>query len=97
MDKITQVSGIAVPLKRSNVDTDQIIPAVFLKRVTKTGFEDDKAVLALPALRQAIAPEKNMAGLVGCAISRVIHVVVGEGKRITVARKFQASRLELFH
>ena len=40
MDKITTVSGIAVPLKRSNVDTDQIIPAVFLKRVTKTGFDD---------------------------------------------------------
>jgi 3-isopropylmalate/(R)-2-methylmalate dehydratase small subunit len=40
MDKITTVSGIAVPLKRSNVDTDQIIPAQFLKRVTKTGFED---------------------------------------------------------
>jgi 3-isopropylmalate/(R)-2-methylmalate dehydratase small subunit len=40
MDKITTVTGVAVPLKRSNVDTDQIIPAVFLKRVTKTGFED---------------------------------------------------------
>ncbi|MCU1423906.1 MAG: isopropylmalate isomerase [Microbacteriaceae bacterium] len=40
MDKITTVSGIAVPLKRSNVDTDQIIPAEFLKRVTKTGFDD---------------------------------------------------------
>ncbi|WJX99038.1 3-isopropylmalate dehydratase small subunit [Curtobacterium sp. SP.BCp] len=40
MDKITTVSGIAAPLKRSNVDTDQIIPAVYLKRVTKTGFED---------------------------------------------------------
>ncbi|GAA1213198.1 3-isopropylmalate dehydratase small subunit [Rhodoglobus aureus] len=40
MDKVTTVSGIAVPLKRSNVDTDQIIPAEFLKRVTKTGFED---------------------------------------------------------
>ena len=40
MDKITQVTGIAVPLPRSNVDTDQIIPAVFLKRVTKTGFDD---------------------------------------------------------
>lgn len=40
MDKFTTVSGIAVPLKRSNVDTDQIIPAVFLKRVTKTGFDD---------------------------------------------------------
>jgi len=40
MEKITTVTGIAAPLRRSNVDTDQIIPAVFLKRVTKTGFED---------------------------------------------------------
>jgi 3-isopropylmalate/(R)-2-methylmalate dehydratase small subunit len=40
MDKISVVTGAAVPLKRSNVDTDQIIPAVFLKRVTKTGFDD---------------------------------------------------------
>ncbi len=40
MDKISTVTGIAVPLKRSNVDTDQIIPAEFLKRVTKTGFDD---------------------------------------------------------
>ncbi|MGM1016108.1 MAG: 3-isopropylmalate dehydratase small subunit [Actinomycetota bacterium] len=40
MDKFETHTGIAVPLKRSNVDTDQIIPAVYLKRVTKTGFED---------------------------------------------------------
>src|SRR5690554_4967336 len=40
MEKITTITGVAVPLERSNVDTDQIIPAVFLKRVTKTGFED---------------------------------------------------------
>ncbi|CAN5222207.1 3-isopropylmalate dehydratase small subunit [soil metagenome] len=40
MDRIDKVDGVAVPLKRSNVDTDQIIPAVFLKRVTKTGFDD---------------------------------------------------------
>ncbi len=40
MEKIDVVTGIAVPLQRSNVDTDQIIPAQFLKRVTKTGFED---------------------------------------------------------
>lgn len=40
MEKIETFSGIAVPLKRSNVDTDQIIPAVYLKRITKTGFED---------------------------------------------------------
>ena len=40
MDKVSVVTGVAVPLKRANVDTDQIIPAVFLKRVTKTGFDD---------------------------------------------------------
>ncbi len=40
MDKFTTHTGTAVPLRRSNVDTDQIIPAVYLKRVTRTGFED---------------------------------------------------------
>ena len=40
MDKFATHTGIAAPLKRSAVDTDQIIPAVYLKRVTKTGFED---------------------------------------------------------
>jgi len=40
MEKFTTVTGVAAPLKRSNVDTDQIIPAVYLKRVTKTGFDD---------------------------------------------------------
>ncbi len=40
MQPISTVTGIAVPLQRSNVDTDQIIPAEFLKRVTKTGFDD---------------------------------------------------------
>jgi len=40
MEKVSTISGVAVPLTRSNVDTDQIIPAVFLKRVTKTGFDD---------------------------------------------------------
>jgi 3-isopropylmalate/(R)-2-methylmalate dehydratase small subunit len=40
MDAFTVHTGTAVPLRRSNVDTDQIIPAVYLKRVTRTGFED---------------------------------------------------------
>jgi len=40
MDAFTTHTGIAAPLKRGNVDTDQIIPAVYLKRVTRTGFED---------------------------------------------------------
>lgn len=40
MEKFTTHTGVAAPLKRSAVDTDQIIPAVYLKRVTKTGFDD---------------------------------------------------------
>ncbi|MBA2463394.1 MAG: 3-isopropylmalate dehydratase small subunit [Nocardioidaceae bacterium] len=40
MEKFTRHAGTGVPLRRSNVDTDQIIPAVYLKRVTRTGFED---------------------------------------------------------
>ncbi|WP_182353976.1 3-isopropylmalate dehydratase small subunit [Flaviflexus huanghaiensis] len=40
MEKFSTHTGIGVPLRRSNVDTDQIIPAVYLKRVTRTGFED---------------------------------------------------------
>ena len=40
MEKFNSHTGTAVPLRRSNVDTDQIIPAVYLKRVTKSGFED---------------------------------------------------------
>ena len=40
MEKFEVFTGVAVPLRRSNVDTDQIIPAVYLKRITKTGFDD---------------------------------------------------------
>ncbi|MFP5415732.1 MAG: 3-isopropylmalate dehydratase small subunit [Actinomycetes bacterium] len=40
MEKFTSHVGVGVPLRRSNVDTDQIIPAVYLKRVTRSGFED---------------------------------------------------------
>ena len=40
MDAFTVVTGRAVPLRRSNVDTDQIIPAEYLKRITRTGFAD---------------------------------------------------------
>jgi 3-isopropylmalate/(R)-2-methylmalate dehydratase small subunit len=40
MEPFARHTGIGVPLKQSNVDTDQIIPAVYLKRITRTGFED---------------------------------------------------------
>ena len=40
MDKFVTLTGSGIPLRRSNVDTDQIIPAVYLKRVTRSGYED---------------------------------------------------------
>lgn len=40
IEKFTTHTGVGVPLRRGNVDTDQIIPAVYLKRITRTGFED---------------------------------------------------------
>ena len=40
MEPLTKIEGVAVPLNRSNIDTDQIIPAVYHKRVVKTGYED---------------------------------------------------------
>lgn len=40
MEKFSSHTGIGVPLRRSEVDTDQIIPAVYLKRISRTGFED---------------------------------------------------------
>lgn len=40
MEKFDTHTGVGVPLQRSNVDTDQIIPAVYLKRITRTGFDD---------------------------------------------------------
>jgi 3-isopropylmalate/(R)-2-methylmalate dehydratase small subunit len=40
MEAFSTHTGIGVPLRRSNVDTDQIIPAVYLKSVSRTGFED---------------------------------------------------------
>ncbi|MFC7547582.1 3-isopropylmalate dehydratase small subunit [Plantactinospora sp. GCM10030261] len=40
MERLTTHTGTAMPLRRSNVDTDQIVPAVYLKRVTRTGFAD---------------------------------------------------------
>lgn len=60
MEKFIRHTGVGVPLRYSNVDTDQIIPAVYLKRVSRTGFEDalfaawrgnDDFVLNQPAYR----------------------------------------------
>ena len=62
MEKFVSFTGVAAPLRRSNVDTDQIVPAEYLKRVTRTGFadgcfaswrKDPNFVLNQPAFREA--------------------------------------------
>ncbi len=62
MEKFVSFTGVAAPLRRSNVDTDQIVPAEYLKRVTRTGFadgcfaswrKDPGFVLNQPAYREA--------------------------------------------
>ena len=69
MDAFTTHTGIGVPLRRSNVDTDQIIPAVYLKRVTRTGFEDGlfsawrkdpSFVLNTEAYRDVLSPRRAL-------------------------------------
>ena len=40
MDPFVKLTGVVAPLDRVNIDTDQIIPAVFLKRIERSGFED---------------------------------------------------------
>ena len=57
MEKFTVHTGRALPLRRSNVDTDQIIPAVYLKRVTRSGFED-----GLFAAWDAVEPGRDQHG-----------------------------------
>ena len=86
MEKFITHTGIAVPLKRSNVDTDQIIPAVFLKRVTKTGFEDalfaawrqdPEFVLNQPAYQGAQHPRRR---------PRLRHRLEPRARRVGAAR-----------
>ena len=85
MEKFTVHTGAAVPLRRSDVDTDQIIPAEYLKRVTRTGFEDglfnawraDPAfVLNDPAYAGASDPGRR---------PRVRHRLVAGARRVGVA------------
>ena len=94
MEKFTTHTGIAAPLKRSDVDTDQIIPAVYLKRVTKTGFEDalfaswrqdPEFVLNQPAYQGAIDPRRR---------ARLRHRLQPRARRLGAARLRLQGRAE---
>ena len=82
MEAFTSHTGIGVPLRRSNVDTDQIIPAVYLKRVTRTGFEDGlfaawrndpSFVLNQPAVRRGLGARRR---------PRLRHRLVARARRV---------------
>ena len=97
MDAFTTHTGVAAPLKRSAVDTDQIIPAVYLKRVTKTGFEDalfanwrqdDQFVLNQPAFARASILVAGPDFGTGSSREHAVWALRDYGFRVVLSPKF---------
>ncbi len=97
MDKFTTHTGVAAPLRRSAVDTDQIIPAVYLKRVTKTGFDDalfanwrqdPEFVLNQPAYRQASILVAGPDFGTGSSREHAVWALRDYGFRVVLSPKF---------
>jgi 3-isopropylmalate/(R)-2-methylmalate dehydratase small subunit len=90
-------TGIGVPLRRSNVDTDQIIPAVYLKRVTRTGFEDGLFATwrADPAFVLNLSPFDKGSVLVagpdfgtGSSREHAVWALLDYGFRVVISSRF---------
>ena len=97
MDAFSSHTGIGVPLRRSNVDTDQIIPAVYLKRVTRTGFEDGlfAAWRADPSFVLNLAPFDRGSVLVagpdfgtGSSREHAVWALMDFGFRVVISSRF---------
>ena len=97
MQAFTTHTGIGVPLRRSNVDTDQIIPAVYLKRVTRTGFEDGlfAAWRADPSFILNLAPFDKGSVLVagpdfgtGSSREHAVWALMDFGFRVVISSRF---------
>lgn len=97
MEAFRTHTGIGVPLRRSNVDTDQIIPAVYLKRVTRTGFEDGlfAAWRNDPAFVLNQAPFDNGSVLVagadfgtGSSREHAVWALMDFGFRVVISSRF---------
>src|SRR5437899_2209411 len=95
-------TGIGVPLRRSNVDTDQIIPAVYLKRVTRTGFEDglfaawradDQFVLNLAPFRAGSVLVAGPDFGTGSSREHAVWALQDYGFRVVVSSRFA----DIFH
>ena len=97
MEKIIQHTGIGVPLRRSNVDTDQIIPAVYLKRVTRTGFEDglfarwrsdDSFILNQPAYKNGSILVTGPDFGTGSSREHAVWALMDYGFRVVISSRF---------
>ncbi|MGH3595220.1 MAG: 3-isopropylmalate dehydratase small subunit [Mycobacterium sp.] len=97
MDAFHTHTGIGVPLRRSNVDTDQIIPASYLKRVTRTGFEDGlfAAWRADPAFVLNLSPFDRGSVLVagpdfgtGSSREHAVWALMDYGFRVVISSRF---------
>jgi 3-isopropylmalate/(R)-2-methylmalate dehydratase small subunit len=97
MDKFTVHSGVAAPLRRSDVDTDQIIPAVYLKRITRTGFQDGlfsewradpEFVLNNPAYAGATVLVTGAQFGVGSSREHAVWALQDQGFRAVIAPSF---------
>jgi 3-isopropylmalate/(R)-2-methylmalate dehydratase small subunit len=97
MEAFHSHTGIGVPLRRSNVDTDQIIPAVYLKRVTRTGFEDGlfAAWRADPSFILNLSPFDRGSVLVagpdfgtGSSREHAVWALMDFGFRVVVSSRF---------
>ena len=97
MEPFTSHTGVGVPLRRSNVDTDQIIPAVYLKRVTRTGFadglfnawrEDPAFVLNNPAYAGASILLAGTEFGTGSSREHAVWALLDYGFRVVVSPRF---------
>lgn len=89
--------GVGIPLRRSNVDTDQIIPAVYLKRVTRTGFEDGlfvswrndpSFVLNQPAFKSGSVLVAGPDFGTGSSREHAVWALMDYGIRVVISSKF---------
>lgn len=97
MDAFTTHTGTGVPLRRSNVDTDQIIPAVYLKRVSRTGFEDglfaawrgdETFVLNQPAYRDGSVLVAGPDFGTGSSREHAVWALKDYGFRVVISSRF---------
>ncbi|WP_226344553.1 3-isopropylmalate dehydratase small subunit [Agilicoccus flavus] len=97
MEKFTTHTGVGVPLRRSDVDTDQIIPAVYLKRVSRTGFEDglfaawrgdESFVLNAPAYARGSVLVAGPDFGTGSSREHAVWALMDYGFRVVVSPRF---------